>query len=173
MHTRSRLGILLGLAVSVSLLAVSAAQAMYVKGHQLAVDEDAGQYAMTGGLNGSWDITKFHVKQTGPVVKVKGWELFDGCVDVARDGSCAGDPTGTLDFRFRYWARFGDDDQVELGTCAHRIVGGSGGLAGTTGFLMMVDIPTGSAPGFKTHYEGEIDPPGFARPSHATKPPRC
>ena len=84
-------------------------------------------------------------------------EKFNGCVDVNKDGSCNGDPSGVLKFKFRYWASVSEDDELQLGTCAHRIVKAKGGLKGASGFLMMVDTPISSRPGFKTHYEGVIE----------------
>lgn len=106
-----------------------------------------------------------------PVFKAKGRERFNGCIDSDRDRSCNGEVTGRLFFKFRYWARFGDgDQQLELGTCAHRVTGGTDGFAGATGFLMMVDTPNGSPVGFKTHYEGEINLGLNAKPN---QPRRC
>jgi hypothetical protein len=172
MHTRSRLGVSLALAIGLALIAVPTAEALDVKGHQTQVGRGA-KYEMTGGLNGKWKVTHFLVRRRGPLYKVTGRERFNGCVDVARDGSCNGDPTGKLEFRFRYWERFNDDGGIDLGTCAHRIVDSSDGLAGTTGFLMMVDLPTATAAGYKTIYEGFLDVPGFARRGHAATPPTC
>ncbi|HEY8001246.1 MAG: hypothetical protein ACHQJ5_01230 [Vicinamibacteria bacterium] len=170
MRAKPRLRVAIGLAIAIMLVAVPAAQALYVKGHQ--VPAGGLKYKMTGGLNGKWKITAFHVKhERAHLLKINGRERFNGCVDVARDGSCSGDPAGKLYFRFRYWVQLSDDGENQLlGTCAHRVVGGTDGLAGTTGFLMMVDTPTRS--GLKTHYEGEIEPPGFAH-SGTAQPPRC
>ena len=130
---------------------------MYVSGKQKVVNENAGKFKMTGDVKGKFKITKFHVKQTSPVFKAKGVEKFNGCVDVNKDGSCNGDPSGVLKFKFRYWASVSEDDELQLGTCAHRIVKAKGGLKGASGFLMMVDTPISSRPGFKTHYEGVIE----------------
>jgi len=171
MRLRSHLvALLVTLTAAVALIAAPAVQAFYVSGHQHPVNEPAGKFRMTGGLKGKWKITKFRIVQRAPVFKAKGEERFNGCIDLGRDGSCSSDPAGKLTFRFRYWARFSDDGLPELGTCAHRIVDASGGLTGTTGFLMMVDTPTGSAPGFKTHYEGEISVPGVAERSIPKRP---
>jgi len=171
MRLRSQpVALLVTLTATAALVAVPAAQASYVSGQQHVVNEPAGKFRMTGGLEGKWKITKFRIVQRSPVFKAKGEERFKGCVDVGRDGSCSGDPSGRLTFKFRYWARFSEDGVPELGTCAHRIVDASDGLTGTTGFLMMVDTPTGSAPGFKTHYEGEISVPGVAERSRPQRP---
>jgi hypothetical protein len=157
------------LAAAVTLIAVPAVQAFYVKGQQVPTNNEA-KFKMTGGLNGKWKVTKFRVLHEAPVFKAKGEERFNGCVDIARDGCGSGDPAGTLTFRFRYWARFTDEGLVELGTCAHRIVAATDGLTGTTGFLMMVDTPKGAS--FKTHYEGDVNVPGITD-SKATLPATC
>lgn len=107
--------------------------------------------------------------RTAPVFRGHGRETFNGCVDTDRDKSCADELSGKLFFRFRYWARFTSDDQILLGTCAHRVVGGTGGLSGASGFLMMVDTPARG--GVSTLYEGEIDTVS-QRPT-ANAPPRC
>jgi hypothetical protein len=173
MSARSRrLTVVVTLCAAVGLIATATATATYVKGHQIPVNASGTKYKMTGGLKGKWKILKFHVKHTKPVFKAKGLEKFNGCVDLARDGSCAGDPAGQLLFRFRFWAAIENGEVELLGTCAHRIVASSGGLTGTTGFLMMVDTPIKTAPGLKTHYEGDVVLPGIGRPT-AARPPRC
>ncbi len=161
------------LSILLILVVVPTAGAFYVSGQQKPVGNNGEKFRMTGGLKGKWKVTAFHVKKTKPVFKAKGRERFNGCVDVARDGSCSGDPAGKLEFRFRYWAAIQDGEVIELGTCSHRIVAASGGLTGTTGFLMMVDTPTAAPPGLKTHYEGDITPPGFARSGTAGAPRSC
>jgi hypothetical protein len=110
---------------------------------------------MKGGLLGKLNITKFKLLQQQPVVKFKGREKFVGCIDSDRDGSCEGEVTGKLFFKFRYWAAFTEDEELALGTCAHRVTGGEGGFAGASGFVQMIDVPKGR--GVKTKYEGEIN----------------
>jgi hypothetical protein len=163
------------LAAILTFAAVPAAHAIYVKGHQLPVGNSGVKYELTGGMVGKWRITHFHIKhERNQLLKIKGQERFTGCVDLARDASCVGDPTGKLFFRFRYWVQLSEDGDSQLvGTCSHRIVDSADGLAGTTGFLMMVDTPAqGTRFGVKTLYEGEIDPPGFVRHT-AADPPDC
>jgi hypothetical protein len=167
------LATVLGTMTAATSLLASAAPAATVSGEQFAVagkqtvvNEKAGTYEMSGGLLGDWKITSFTELAQKPVFKGKGTESFKGCVDRGLDGSCAGDPSGTLRFKFRYWAKFGKGDALELGTCAHPVTGGTGDFAGATGFLMMVDVPTKKAPGVETSYEGMItlsDSPGTAR----------
>ena len=113
---------------------------------------------MAGGLVGSWAITSFkELKNKGVVFKAKGTESFNGCMDLGHDGSCTGDPSGTMDFTFKYWAKLSPDDKVQLGTSGHPVVSGTGGFAGATGFLMLVDTPIKKKPFTKTHYEGDIN----------------
>ena len=145
----------IALVVAVGLVVAAPAAGFAVSGQQVPKSEV--KFKMKGDLLGKFKITKFRVIRDAPVFKAKGRERFNGCVDSDRDRSCDGEVTGRLFFKFRYWARFGDGDQLELGTCAHRVTGGKDGFAGATGFLMMVDTPNGSPAGFKTHYEGEIN----------------
>jgi hypothetical protein len=127
-----------------------------VSGKQTVVDEEAGTYKMKGGLLGDWTITSFKELPSTSVLMAKGTESFKGCIDRKLDGSCAGDPSGTLKFEFRYWGKFGKGDKLELGTCAHPVTTGTGDFTGASGFLMMVDLPTKKAPFQITEYEGVI-----------------
>jgi hypothetical protein len=78
-----------------------------VSRQQVIDDAAAGRAHMTGGLVGRWTITSFKETAKTPLIRARGRERFTGCIDRARDGSCAGDPTGTLRFRFQYWAQPG------------------------------------------------------------------
>jgi hypothetical protein len=156
MRTRvSRTALLIALAGTVAMVAAAPASARFVSGKQTVVDENAGTYAMTGSLVGDWAITGFEEIATDPVYRAKGTELFDGCLDRDRNGSCRGEPKGKMRFKFHYWARFAGDGSVELGTCAHRVKGGSGDFSRAAGFIQMVDTPTTDPPFyFQTHYTG-------------------
>ena len=125
-----------------------------VSGKQTVVDEQAGTFKMSGGLVGDWAITSFTEIAKTPLYKAKGTEHFSGCLDRGRDGSCANDPSGTLDFGFRYWAQF-DGDALVWGACWHPVTGGTGAFKGASGVLMMADTPTGGG-GFTTAYIGSI-----------------
>jgi hypothetical protein len=125
-----------------------------VSGAQTVVDEDAGTYKMSGSLIGDWQFTSFTEIATSPIYRAKGTELFSGCLDVRRDGACKGDPSGTLRFKFRYWAQFGEGDALVWGSCLHPITGGTGAFAGATGVLSMVDTPTPQ--GVTTAYIGHV-----------------
>ena len=146
------------------------ANAMYVSGQQKLVNERAGKFKMKGDLLGKWKITKFKQTHNAPVFKGKGTEKFNGCIDLNGDRACDGDPSGVMKFRFRYWGSFNDDGSINLGACAHPVVGGKGSFAGASGFLMMVDRPKKGKPFVKTHYEGEIDLAGSG--ARAGDPPR-
>lgn len=173
----SRLGrftTLVVLSSAVALVAAAPASAGYVSGQQKLVNERAGKFKMKGDLLGKWKVTSFKTTHQNPVFKGKGKEKFRGCIDVNGDRSCAGDPSGVMRFRFRFWGVFGEDGGTLLGTCAHPVVKGKGDFANATGFLMMVDRPKSSAPFVKTHYEGVIDLDGSAgRAASRGAPPHC
>jgi hypothetical protein len=132
----------------------SAATTYRVSGEQTVVDEAAGTYEMHGALVGDWATTSFTEIATSPIYRGKGTELFSGCLDVKRDGKCKGDPSGTLNFRFRYWALFDAAGGLVWGTCTHPVTGGTGAFAGATGVVAMVDTPTPE--GVSTSYIGNL-----------------
>jgi hypothetical protein len=143
-------------AAAVTLAAAASAKTttVPVSGAQTVVDEDAGTYKMSGSLIGDWQFTSFTEIATPPIYRAKGTELFSGCLDVRRDGSCHGDPSGTLRFKFKYWAQFDEHDALVWGSCLHPITGGTGAFAGATGVLSMVDTPTPQ--GVTTAYIGHV-----------------
>jgi hypothetical protein len=171
------LATVLGTTIAASLLAMPAVAATVsgeqfsVSGQQTNVNEKAGTSKMVGGLLGNWKITSFKETASKPVFRGKGTESFKGCIDRQLDGSCAGDPSGTMTFKFRYWGKFSSSDALQLGTCAHPVTGGSGDFAGVSGFLMMVDTPTKKAPFVETNYEGVITLSGPARAARVNTPP--
>ena len=132
----------------------NAATTYQVSGQQTVVDEDAGKYRVDGGLIGDWTVTSYKELAKTPILRAKGTESFSGCLDVRRDGKCEGDPSGTLRFDFKYWARFDDKGGLVWGTCVHPITGGTGGFAKATGVVAMVDTPT--AEGVSTSYIGNV-----------------
>ena len=125
-----------------------------VSGKQTVVDADKGIFKVNGGLIGDWTITDFKELAKSPLYKAKGTEHFSGCLDRSRDGSCAGDPSGTLDFTFKYWAKFNGDALV-WGSCWHPVSGGTGAFKGADGVIVMTDTPVGGAD-FVTDYIGSI-----------------
>jgi hypothetical protein len=154
-----------GLIVAVAALAFAAsagASTTYqVSGKQIAVNEDEGKYVMRGGMVGDWTITSFTELQKSPLYTAKGTELFAGCIDVHRDGSCKGDPSGKLRFSFKYWAQFDATGALVWGSCVHPITGGTGAFADAKGVLAMVDTPT--AQGVSTSYIGHVTLGGGSR----------
>jgi hypothetical protein len=131
-----------------------AATTFRVAGSQTVVNEEEGTYKMTGGLKGDWATTSFKEIAKAPLYRGRGTERFTGCLDRRGDGSCAGDPAGTLSFSFLYWAKFGPGDKLVWGSCWHPVTRGTGAFAGATGVLTMVDTPTPA--GVKTSYIGNI-----------------
>jgi hypothetical protein len=156
MSSKRKFAPMMGLAAIIVLVAAApaGAQSYAVSGKQVAVNEKAGKFKMKGGLLGKWRITSFKQTDADPVFRAKGTEEFSGCLDLGRDGSCSGDPTGNLSFRFRYSAKFGPDGGLIWGKCWHPITGGTDGFAGATGAIRMTDRPT--AKGVKTTYEGDV-----------------
>jgi hypothetical protein len=149
----------LALAVAGAALAFAAqagaAPTYTVSGSLTTVDYDAGIFTMSGGLIGDWVTTSYTELATSPLYRAKGTELFTGCLDRARDGSCgAHDPSGTMSFSFRYWAQFTSDGQLVWGGCTHPITDGTGAFTGATGLIVMVDRPTPT--GVETRYAGTI-----------------
>jgi len=164
-RTRKSAGpIAIAIASALALFAAAPATAQRtyrVAGRQVVLDQDAGTNKMFGGLRGIWVTTSFNELATTPLYRAEGTESFTGCLDRKRDRSCAGDPSGTLRFRFLYWGKFGPGDQLVWGSCWHPVVGGTGAFSGADGVLTFVDSPTGSG-GVSTRYVGSITLAGRA-----------
>jgi hypothetical protein len=124
---------------------------------------DRGIYKVTGSLVGDWTITAFNTTATSPLLEAKGSEQFTGCLDLRRNGCDRRDPKGTLSFTFTYQALFASPDPASLvwGSCRHPIVSGTGGLAGATGVIAMVDTPSRGE--VRTDYLGNLTLPGQRR----------
>ena len=129
-----------------------------VKGTQTIVNESKGKFAVQGDLLGTWDVTAFTIHYQGPDGKFvgSGKELFKGCRDGDRNGSCdAGESKGTIRFTFIYWATYNPKTRALVkGQCVHPTLGGTGAFAGVKGVIHMVDRP--SAKGVKTTYTGTL-----------------
>jgi hypothetical protein len=151
-----RRAVLATCAAVLMLAAPAAAHTYKVSGEDIAVDEDNGVYRLQGGLLGSFKVTSFQTVATSPVFHGTGTEKFEGCLDRRRDGSCAGDPKGTLSFSFDYWALYDSPDPASLvwGACWHPVASGTGDFRGARGVLQMVDTPTKE--GVQTDYIGTI-----------------
>jgi len=144
-----------------------------VSGRQTTVNEDKGKFRMHGGLIGPWRITSYKQISTDPIYRARGTERFRGCLNVHRDHSCKGDPSGTLSFRFIYWAQFASDGSLVWGSCFHPVAGGSGDFDGATGVISMVDTPTND--GVRTDYTGNITVGSHLRAARAetASAPHC
>ena len=161
-------------AVAAGFAAVPASAATYRVSGQQIVDNAAGtRFHVTGGLVGTWRVTSFKQLASKPLIRARGTERFVGCIDVGLDGSCTGDPSGSLTFGFRYWAKPGSTaNTVKWGSCYHPIRGGTGDLAGATGVLTMVDTPMTDGT-LQTDYIGNVTIGGAARSASAAARPRC
>lgn len=150
------LGLAIVVAAGVTPAAAGVPSTFAVSGRQIAVNEDKGIYKLKGGLVGDWVTTAFVEVKKAPLYRAKGTERFTGCLDRNRDRSCSGDPSGTIDFRFRYWARYGPAPSYPLiwGSCWHPTTGGTGAFEGVDGVVTFVDSPQGSS--VSTSYVGSI-----------------
>ena len=149
--------LVLACAAALAIAAPATATTYRVAGKQILVDEASGLAAMQGGLIGDWVTTSFELLETSPLVRGRGTETFEGCLNRnRRDRSCKGDPAGTLSFTFEYFGAFASPDPASLiwGSCVHPIVAGTGAFAGAQGVIAMVDMPTPA--GAVTRYEGTI-----------------
>lgn len=171
-NTSRRMVALAGCAVlALAIAAPASAKTHKLSGTQKVIDEEAGTYKMRGSLLGSWAVTSFKKVPDPIYYHGRGTELFEGCLDRARDRSCKRDPSGSLSFTFDYWALFASEDPDSLvwGACWHPIVEGTGDFAGAKGVVMMVDTPTGK--GVKTRYIGNLTLKGekAARRAHSAR----
>lgn len=150
--------------IAVALLVAApanAARAEQVAGNQTPVeicDGDSsalGTYVMDGSLIGCWFSDSFDVvrEHASGNVQITGTEHFDGCWDLGGDGSCSGDPEGTLSFSFQFSGKFDLVTSAEIrGRCQHPIVSGTDGFATASGVITFKDdVTTGIAP-----YRGSI-----------------
>ena len=114
-----------------------------------------GTYTMDGSLIGCWFADSFAVvrEHASGTVQITGTEHFDGCLDLGGDGSCSGDPEGTLSFSFQFSGKFDLVTSAEIrGRCQHPILSGTGGFAGASGVITFKDdVTTGIAP-----YRGNV-----------------
>jgi hypothetical protein len=140
---------------------VPAIGATYQLSGQLVPDNSSGSKAhVTGGLVGTWTTTSNKTLATKPLIHARGTERFVGCIDVARDGSCAGDPTGSLRLKYEYWAKAGKKT-FSWGTCVHPVQSGTGAFKGAVGVVSMVDTPQADG-SVRTDYIGNITTPSTA-----------
>ena len=145
-----------------------------LRGTQTIVNEQKGRYEMHGSLVGAWNMTAFTLHYAGADGKVvgSGKEMFVGCRDTDRDGTCdVGEPKGTLRFSFVYWAQYKPGTKTLVkGQCVHPVIGGTGAFAKAKGVIHMTDRP--SVGGVLTTYTGTLDVPGIAASSAKAPPER-
>jgi hypothetical protein len=180
-HRARRLGALAAVAAALVVAAPAGAATVPLSGTQTVVDENAGTFKMHGSLVGDWAVTTFNVLDTSPRLHATGTEKFAGCLDRGRDGSCKGDPSGTLRFTIDYTALFDPPGSQNLvwGACLHPVTAGTGAFAGARGVIVMADTPT--ANGVSTSYVGNLTLAGdkgharvhHARASAASAPRSC
>ena len=103
-------------------------------------------YVMAGGLVGCWytDTLVIHPAQPNGTpsgtIQATGTEHFVGCLDLDADGSCTGDPSGTLTFTYQFSGKFDPVTGAEIhGRCQHPIVSATGDLAGASGVINFKD----------------------------------
>jgi hypothetical protein len=128
-----------------------------VHGTQTPINEAQGTFAMHGGLVGTWYTLTFNpFYASNTLLIASGQEKFVGCLDRNGHAGCQGaDPSGSLSFRYFYWASFkASNGALIAGHCTHPITGGTGAFAGARGILSMRDRPVGA--GVRTTYHGTV-----------------
>jgi hypothetical protein len=107
-----------------------------------------GTFTMDGSLIGCWytDDLTFREQPSGNA-QATGHEHFVGCLDLGGDGSCVGDPTGSLSFSFQFSGKYDTVTFAEImGRCHHPVVSGTGGFEDATGVINFKDdVATGIA----------------------------
>jgi hypothetical protein len=177
MSPRAKLLTAVAVAVVAAVSAAVPAHAVtyQVSGQQIADSPDGSKSHMTGGLVGQWRGTSFKPLASKPIIRSRGTERFVGCIDVARDGSCTGDPFGSLRLSFLYWAKPGSKpNTVAWGSCYHPVGSGTGAFKGATGVLTMVDTPLADGT-VQTDYIGNLTLGANAGTSsaHTAGRPQC
>lgn len=167
--TRTRAAALTALvACSAALAGTAEAKRYPVSGTQTVVEGTDDEFRMAGDLVGTWRITAFKPLGTEPMFAARGRELFRGCLDLGHDGKCAGDPSGKLRLKFRYWALFAPGGALRGGACWHPIIGGTGAFKNARGTIQMLDVPKEGG-GVETHYAGNVTTGRHATASAASR----
>ena len=133
-----------------------ASRTVHVRG-ELIPTYGTPNYVVRGDLVGTW----LYNAQPEPLHEARalyaqaGTEIFNGCVDVDRNGRCGrGDYRGQMHTAFLYWASLHSQGHLLKGHGVHPITGGERAFAGSRGLLHMIDTLVSS--GVKTTYSGEI-----------------
>lgn len=122
---------------------------------------------MSGSLVGCWYVVDFVDKfQDNGALQETGHELFVGCLDRGDDGSCSGDPSGTLSFSYVFTGKFDPVTFEEIkGRCHHHVDDGTDGFAQASGVINFKDdVEAGIAT-----YNGNLK---LASPSNTTSTSR-
>jgi hypothetical protein len=107
-----------------------------------------GTFTMDGSLIGCWYSDDFSFReQPSGNAEATGREHFVGCLDLGGDGSCSGDPSGTLSFSFQFSGKYDIVTLAEIrGRCHHPVVSGTGGFEDAGGVINFKDdVTTGVA----------------------------
>jgi hypothetical protein len=96
---------------------------------------------MSGSLVGCWYVVDLVDKfQDNGALQETGHELFVGCLDSGGDGSCSGDPSGTLSFSYVFTGKFDPVTFEEIkGRCHHHVDDGTDGFAQASGVINFKD----------------------------------
>jgi hypothetical protein len=115
--------------------------------HDGGGSSDAGWYTDTLNFRGN------PVGAPSGTIQATGTEHFAGCLDLDTDGSCTGDPHGTLAFTFQLSAKFEPVPPFSEihGRCQHPILSGTGDLAGATGVITFKDDVANSTAPYSGH----------------------
>ena len=122
---------------------------------------------MSGSLVGCWYVVDLVDKfQDNGALQETGHELFVGCLDRGVDGSCSGDPSGTLSFSYVFTGKFDPVTFEEIkGRCHHHVDEGTDGFAQASGVINFKDdVEAGIAT-----YDGNLK---LASPSNTTSTSR-
>ena len=124
-------------------------------------------FTMSGSLAGCWYLVDVVDKfQDNGALQETGHELFVGCLDRGDDGSCSGDPSGTLSFSYVFTGKFDPVTFEEIkGRCHHHVDEGTDGFAQASGVVNFKDdVEAGIAT-----YNGTLK---LASPSNTTSTSR-
>jgi hypothetical protein len=133
-----------------------AAKSLHATGKVIPID-DLGTYRLTGDLRGTWyTLTADTYYQSKALIIQKGFEYFDGCLDLNHNDRCDKNRKGQFSADYIYWATFNPDTgRLIKGECIHPITAGKGVFAGLRGLVNMHDKPVGKN-GVVTAYEAEL-----------------
>ena len=129
---------------------------VHVRGDQIPTSSPT-TWEMEGDLVGEWvayaRTPALHDTRT--LYSEAGVEVFKGCIDRNRNGTCGRrDYGGEMYAVFLSWASFDLQGNFVRGQCVHPITGGTGDFVGARGVITMVDTPVGDR--ITTKYRGHV-----------------